>query len=216
MNYAESLTYWYLRLNGFFPITNFVLHQPYGKGQSTDCDVLAVRFPHSRESISNDLNVLPCDRAFFEKCGIDLDNAVVGIIGQVKSGGYATKEVRKGFDTTKLVYSLHRLGVLHHKVVDEAVGDLLNNALWTNGETVVAKLLVDTPQGREESGAGMRPWSEMTVEDAEQFILKRFKKYAKHKSGARMFFGSDLVQYLAWKSGAIDVSEPKEGKIQLS
>ena len=26
MNFAEQLVYWYLRLNGFFPITNFVLH----------------------------------------------------------------------------------------------------------------------------------------------------------------------------------------------
>ncbi len=26
MNYAETLAYWYLRLNGFFPLKNFVLH----------------------------------------------------------------------------------------------------------------------------------------------------------------------------------------------
>ncbi len=26
MNYGETLAYWYLRLNGFFPLRNFVLH----------------------------------------------------------------------------------------------------------------------------------------------------------------------------------------------
>jgi hypothetical protein len=26
MNYGETLTYWYLRLNGFFLLRNFVLH----------------------------------------------------------------------------------------------------------------------------------------------------------------------------------------------
>ena len=37
MNFAEELVYWYLRLNGFFPITNFVLHRdegyPSGEGR---------------------------------------------------------------------------------------------------------------------------------------------------------------------------------------
>lgn len=26
MNYGEDAVYWYLRLNGFFSVTNFVLH----------------------------------------------------------------------------------------------------------------------------------------------------------------------------------------------
>jgi hypothetical protein len=26
MNSSEELAYWYLRLNGFFPLTNFVVH----------------------------------------------------------------------------------------------------------------------------------------------------------------------------------------------
>ena len=28
MNFGESLAYWYFRLNGFIPLTNFVLHRP--------------------------------------------------------------------------------------------------------------------------------------------------------------------------------------------
>jgi hypothetical protein len=27
MNSSEELAYWYLRLNGFFPLTNFVIHR---------------------------------------------------------------------------------------------------------------------------------------------------------------------------------------------
>ena len=34
MNFAEQLVYWYLRLNGYFPITNFVLHQVQNTGRA--------------------------------------------------------------------------------------------------------------------------------------------------------------------------------------
>ncbi len=50
MNYGETLTYWYLRLNGFFLLRNFVLHPSYESegtnNQAADSDLLAVRFPH--------------------------------------------------------------------------------------------------------------------------------------------------------------------------
>lgn len=65
MNYAETLAYWYLRLNGFFPLKNFVLHssrreerlgregaeQNEGYIPGADCDLIAVRFPHVYEEI---------------------------------------------------------------------------------------------------------------------------------------------------------------------
>jgi len=50
MNIApEALGYWYLRLNGFLTIPNFVVHPDHGRNQRTDVDVLGVRFPYRRE-----------------------------------------------------------------------------------------------------------------------------------------------------------------------
>jgi hypothetical protein len=46
---AEQLAYWYLRLNGFLTIPNFVVHPEHGRSQETDVDVLAVRFPFRAE-----------------------------------------------------------------------------------------------------------------------------------------------------------------------
>lgn len=47
MDGFDLLAMWYLRLNGYFVMPNFIAHgQP---GPRTDVDVLAVRFPHSRE-----------------------------------------------------------------------------------------------------------------------------------------------------------------------
>jgi hypothetical protein len=46
---AEQLAYWYLRLNGFLTITNFIVHPEQGRQQETDVDVLGVRFPFRAE-----------------------------------------------------------------------------------------------------------------------------------------------------------------------
>lgn len=51
MNWSEELTSWYLRLNGFFPLTNFVVHRQQNVLYRSDIDVLAVRPPHVFEEI---------------------------------------------------------------------------------------------------------------------------------------------------------------------
>jgi hypothetical protein len=47
---VEHLAQWYLRLNGFMTINDYVLHndqKPYG--QRTDADIFGVRFPLRKE-----------------------------------------------------------------------------------------------------------------------------------------------------------------------
>ncbi len=46
---SEQLAYWYLRLNGFLTIQNFIVHPDIGSEQRTDADILGVRFPHQAE-----------------------------------------------------------------------------------------------------------------------------------------------------------------------
>ena len=48
---SERLAYWYLRLNGFLTIPNFVVHSDRGDNQETDVDVLGVRFPYRAENL---------------------------------------------------------------------------------------------------------------------------------------------------------------------
>ena len=47
----EKVAYWYLRLNGFLQIENFVVHPERRGGQRTDADLLAVRFPYRAERL---------------------------------------------------------------------------------------------------------------------------------------------------------------------
>lgn len=44
-----DLALWYLRLNGFLSVSNFVLHPKRRGSQETDADIVAVRFPYKAE-----------------------------------------------------------------------------------------------------------------------------------------------------------------------
>src|SRR5207247_1712113 len=47
---SQDIAYWFLRLNGFFTIANFVIHPRLRHGSAqTDGDLLAVRFPDRAE-----------------------------------------------------------------------------------------------------------------------------------------------------------------------
>lgn len=50
---SEDLAYWFLRLNGFLTIQNFIVHPDEGACQRTDVDLVAVRFPFRSELASN-------------------------------------------------------------------------------------------------------------------------------------------------------------------
>src|SRR5690606_29288568 len=43
--------YWYLRLNGFLIIPNFVVHPDRGQNQETDVDLIGARFPYRAENL---------------------------------------------------------------------------------------------------------------------------------------------------------------------
>jgi hypothetical protein len=50
-NYGEAWAYWYLRLNGFFPLGNFVVHKDSVVRHRADVDLLGVRPPHVFEEV---------------------------------------------------------------------------------------------------------------------------------------------------------------------
>ncbi|MBS1720440.1 MAG: hypothetical protein JST35_08345 [Armatimonadetes bacterium] len=52
MSSPERLAYWYLRLNGFLTIENFVVHDDMTANQRTDADILAVRFGNRSENLT--------------------------------------------------------------------------------------------------------------------------------------------------------------------
>ena len=97
MDVRELIASWYLRLNGYFVMPNFIAHAH--DGARTDVDVLAVRFPHSTE--------YPDDSHLaFTSSAIDI------LFVEVKSGQCSLNGPWKGkSEKQPLEYVLKRVGV---------------------------------------------------------------------------------------------------------
>jgi hypothetical protein len=61
---SEQLAYWYLRLNGFLTIRNFILHPDRRGPQRTEADILGVRFPYRKELMTSTTGPLIDDKRF--------------------------------------------------------------------------------------------------------------------------------------------------------
>jgi len=54
-NMLENLAYWYFRLNGCLTIENFVVHPDWRRGQQTEIDLIAMRFPHRSDLLNKSM-----------------------------------------------------------------------------------------------------------------------------------------------------------------
>lgn len=180
MNYAEEAAFWYLRLNGFFAISNFVVHKSQGVMHTSDCDVLGVRLPFTYEEIGGQ------DDDWDPSLVRDVNFArPIGIVCEVKSGHYRTADL---FRQSVLQYAIARLGFVPRDDVAKIAADLATRAVAVLQDgTQVAKLLVAR---RHRDG----PFLMRRLADIETFLKGRVDKYPKQKYADRMFFGPVLFQ----------------------
>ena len=193
-NYGEVLSYWYLRLNGFFPITNFVLHdvhQRENRKYSGDCDILAVRFPFVSEKIRG--KYLDWDQDFFRDLGLTSDRAI-GLIVQVKTGQFDQMDLLKSFSKETLAYAIKRIGLVAESEVPSLVAELNDCAKLSKDDFLLAKLAVI---GRPLNDGNERPFIIKEIHEIDEFIRDRIKEHESTKRADRMFFSDPLMQYLA-------------------
>ena len=194
-NFGETLTYWYLRLNGFFPLTNFVLHRTNTIRHSADADLLAVRFKHVYEKVGGQ----PTDwDDWFSRNDLKFSNYITGIIVEVKTGRPSPVSIKRSFSSLRMKSAISRFGFYREKTtVQDVVKRLENHASIVTKRHQIAKLLVTTELLNLES---FPPCLHITLPEIEQFITQRMDNYATQKSGDRFFFPDGLIQYFAWKS----------------
>ena len=180
MNSSEELAYWYLRLNGFFPMANFVVHRHQAVQHRSDVDVLAVRFPHVFEEVggqSGDWDPFLADRLSLEQ--------VVAVICEVKTGAFDREKI---FRPEQIRPAVARLGIWPRARVNSIAEQLHAEASVVSPEGVVCKLLVTEVASKSES------YLNRTVPDLETFIDNRIARHPFEKYGARMFFSAGLFQ----------------------
>ncbi|AAM23929.1 hypothetical protein M2349_001704 [Caldanaerobacter subterraneus subsp. tengcongensis MB4] len=194
-NFAEELTYWYFRLNGFFLLQNYVLHN-IGQGEqrgTADCDLLAIRFPYVYEKVGGQNK--DWDKEKFSTWGFDIDRDNLALIIEVKSGRELKKnKIEKSFSPERVKTALYRFGIFSHKDVHRIHENLLKQKYVKESSWTIAKVLV-TEKAKEIEGN----WLNLSLDEIDKFIHKRIKSYLHDKYADRMYFPSILIQYIAWK-----------------
>ena len=198
-NFAETLTYWYLRLNGFFPLSNFVLHRyetESGRRANADADLLAVRFKHVSEDVGGQEDDWD---PWFEDNQLLLDSKIIGLIVEVKSGDFDSQAIERAFSEARIEYAMQRLGFYSKNYLPNRVRRLHQEAIVSGTHYQVAKLLI-TGQTRHHSFQS-NSFLTLSIQEMQRFIELRMEKYSDEKNAARFFFPDEIIQFFAWQAG---------------
>jgi hypothetical protein len=189
-NFAERIAYWYLRLNGFFMVENFVHHENEER-HGADADILAMRLPGARERIDD--REVTCDN-WEQRFGFELERHPIAVIVQVKGGG---GDVSAAFRPDRLRDAARRFGGFDDAQVEEIAMSEQQSLLVNHWR--VTKLVIGT--------AAYRTAHFISLSDAWRFVRDRFREFHDRKRGDWDHFPDALVQFLAWRisEGAADV-----------
>ncbi len=196
-NFSEVLTYWYLRLNGFFPITNWVFHRSIdGARIQADADLIAIRFPYVREVVGGLEE--DWDTVTFQRWGISHREHIIGLMVEVKGGRLDRSTIQNiisSFSTQRLIPFIQRLGFWSSDLSEEIAESLSSSELYSRDDGfVIGKLLVT----QDEAIQGNLPAClKITLNEINRFIVERMNKYPE-KGFDRYRFPDELMQYIAW------------------
>ena len=169
---AEHLAYWYLRLNGFLTIPNFVVHPDRGSDQKTEVDVLGVRFPHRAENLENPMVddghlTTVCDKPFV-------------IIAEVKSGNEPFNESWTNPERRNMLRIVRAIGTF-----PECECGLVADALYDEGryenELYHVSLLWFGRECNHEVAEDYSKVPQILWPEVLEFIYRRFHKYEDQK-----------------------------------
>ncbi|MBL8528753.1 MAG: hypothetical protein JNL68_13785 [Burkholderiales bacterium] len=195
VNFGERLAYWYLRLNGFLLVEDFVLHRE-PDARTSDADLLAVRLRHSNEQI--DGAPLALHDAIRTLVGAGPDEKHVALVVQVKTGEPAS--AGEAFNDNRLRRGLRFIGALPEEALARVVTELELGATSLHDGWVFAKLLIAENLRDDGNAVGV------PLNDALKFIQSRLQTHRVRKAADRLFFPDELMQYLAWRAGQEDRS----------
>ena len=150
---------------------------------SSDCDILAVRFPYVYEPIGGQPD--DWDTTLQQSLVFGL---TLGVICEVKTGTYDLEDL---FRPQYVEYSLGRLGFVPYSKVSKVAARLRRVAVLTEaGQWQIGKLLIanecNTTKG----------FIYRDLRSVRGFLQRRIEKYPEEKYRDRMFFDSVLFQGL--------------------
>jgi len=139
---AEAVASWYLRLNGFLAIENFIVHlDRYNKGTArTEADFIAVRFPYSREFIQG-RGLMEDDPRLIKSDGRKITKPLFVLV-EVKAGRCGMNGPWTNRQEKNMQRVIRRMGFAEPEKADEIAEALYNNAKWEGKNYIVQYICI--------------------------------------------------------------------------
>lgn len=200
-NFGEELAYWYLRLNGFFLIDDFVLHNAdLVSSQNADADVIGIRNPFTIERIGmNDDDDICPELSGFEP---NIKTKTVVVISEVKTSPRRQNILLERED--RLSYIVKRTGLFPPESIDDVISQLFENNSYSNGEITILKIIFSQTSYNNDR------FHWLTLDHINNQITQKFLKYIGNKRSTKHLFPSTLMQYLIWKAEQANGLENQE------
>jgi hypothetical protein len=169
---AERFAYWYLRLNGFLTIPNFVVHPDVGRNQETDVDLIGVRFPYRAENLVRQMDDDTRFAAFGEKILVAL---VEVKLGQMRLNGPWTNPQRNN-----MLRVLRAVGPLPLTESKSAAQSLYKNGLYRS-QLYHVSLFCIGEQVNSDLQKSHPDVPQVTWTEIKHFVHSRFRAYRNEK-----------------------------------
>ena len=183
----EMIAYWYLRLNGYMQIKDFIVHPDRRADGSarTDVDLIGVRFPHRKERLyDKDDSPMEDDEnnLGLSKYAIDQDKIDVILVEVKKSGicrinGPWTNKEKENMQ--RVLSAVGCFPTTRKSEINEIANQLYDNGYYA-GEYIRIRLVAIASFKSEE--LSVPRVTQIIWEDILGFLFDRFKKYGKIKA----------------------------------
>lgn len=168
---AEKVAYWFFRLNGCLSLENFLAHHEIAaRGNGTEVDLLAARFPHRQELMLSG-EAMP-DHKYFGNDKIEI------IFAEVKSKqSCSINDSWLNPDNRNMERMLYVIGAIPPNETDKAAQSLYKEHSYENSMCRIRQFAI----GSELNTDLPENIVQLTWPDALSFIHHRFTKYEKYK-----------------------------------
>lgn len=163
---SEQLAYWYLRLNGFLTIPNFIVHPEKGNAQRTDVDIIGLRFPFREE-----LKGMVDDEVFSR-----YSEKPVVAIAEVKIGQCNLNDPWTDPQKRNIQGVLRAIGAFREEMVEEVANNIYERGVYDDNQYTVLFVCI----GKDENQELAKKYCDVpqiTWQQVSRFIYCRFKSF---------------------------------------
>lgn len=171
---SEKLAYWYLRLNGFLTIENFVVHPNSGSQQETEIDIIAARFPYRTELPENE-NPMQDD-----ECLVLKPDKIRIVLAEVKARRCRVNSAWTNPSKGNMAQIISALGPFEHENLTIVSDEIYKHGYYEDNNFLLSLCCL----GQEENHnicVQFPKVPQITWNDVLSFIYNRFKKYEIYK-----------------------------------